>query len=94
VKLPAEITHRRGYVAAAGLFTRTLESAHRAWPADFSFAETLRSAVGKSGVGESNDHDPDPSFDSGRGGLGAAVLLLGFINMARGGNPWRSQYLI
>jgi hypothetical protein len=24
----------------------------------------------------------------------AAVLLLGFINMARGGNPWRSQYLM
>ena len=23
-----------------------------------------------------------------------AVLLLGFINMARGGNPWRSQYLM
>jgi hypothetical protein len=24
----------------------------------------------------------------------AAVLLLGFINMALGGNPWRSQYLM
>jgi hypothetical protein len=24
----------------------------------------------------------------------AAVLLLGFINMMRGGNPWRSQYLM
>jgi H+/Cl- antiporter ClcA len=24
----------------------------------------------------------------------AAVLLLGLINMARGGNPWRSQYLM
>jgi H+/Cl- antiporter ClcA len=23
-----------------------------------------------------------------------AVLVLGFINMARGGNPWRSQYLM
>jgi hypoxia induced protein len=24
----------------------------------------------------------------------AAVLLLGFINMMRGGNPWRSQHLM
>jgi len=24
----------------------------------------------------------------------AAVLVLGFINMARGRNPWRSQYLM
>jgi hypothetical protein len=24
----------------------------------------------------------------------AAVLLLGLINMIRGGNPWRSQYLM
>jgi hypothetical protein len=24
----------------------------------------------------------------------AAVLLLGLINMMRGGNPWRSQYLM
>lgn len=24
----------------------------------------------------------------------AAVLVLGLINMMRGGNPWRSQYLM
>ncbi len=24
----------------------------------------------------------------------AAVLLLGLVNMMRGGNPWRSQYLM
>lgn len=24
----------------------------------------------------------------------AAVLLLGLVNMVRGGNPWRSQYLM
>lgn len=24
----------------------------------------------------------------------AAVLLIGVVNMVRGGNPWRSQYLM
>ncbi|WP_041344966.1 twin transmembrane helix small protein [Nitrobacter winogradskyi] len=24
----------------------------------------------------------------------AAVLILGLVNMIRGGNPWRSQYLM
>ncbi len=24
----------------------------------------------------------------------AAVLILGLVNMMRGGNPWRSQYLM